>query len=232
MTRKWVKNELRKNPLEKAVLGAVDYYSTNKNTVFVGIVVCIILFLFAAFALKNRIDENKKAAQLFAFAQSDYDRFNYSSAVKKLANIEKSFSTASIMPQVFYYIGLSYYKQGDADKAEEYFKKNIDRYKNNSIIDQVKLSLAFLYEDTQRYDEAIGYFQKIDDGHFLKPEALTGIARINEINQNIDEAIDIYTKLQSHYVNSYWAQFAEKRLNALGIRPKQIEDDLNRLQLD
>lgn len=218
MTRKWVKNELKKNPVENLVVGAINYYNENKNNVFLGLVVVVVIGLFIGVAIKNRIKETMDASKLFSFAQNDFDRFNYSAAIKKFNHIEKKFQNTSIIPQVLYFKGLSYYKQGNFQQAENAFIKCINSSKRNKIISEVRLSLAMVFEDMKKYDQALEQYNMIGDNEHLNPEALTGAARIYEIMGKQGEAVDVYTKIQAHYVNTYWGNFAKLRLQALGVK--------------
>lgn len=232
MTRRWVKQELKKNPIENIVIYIVNYYTENKNNVFVGIVVVIVICLFIGVSIKNRIKETRQASKLFAFAQNDFDRFNYSAAIKKFNDIEKKFRSTSIIPQVLYFKGLSYYRQGNLQQAEDALKKCINEFKRNKILLEVRLSLAMVFEDMKKYDQAVAQYNMVDDNEYVKPEALTGAARMYEIMGKREEAMDAYTKLQAHYVNTYWGNFAKDRLSALGVKPKLSEEFLPEIDLE
>jgi outer membrane protein assembly factor BamD (BamD/ComL family) len=224
MTRKWVKEELKKNPLEKVVIKAVTYTVENKNNVLIALVILIVIGLFAGMIIRNRIMEGKEAARLFAFAQNDFDRFNYQAAIDKLSNIENKFGRTSIIDQVLYLKGLAYYKKGNYEPAEKAFIKCISDHPKSKIISETRISLASVYEEAEQYMKAIQQYSGIPENDYLRPEALMGIARLHEIQGNTQEAIKAYTSLQSHYVNTYWGNFASKRLALLGVKmPKTKE---------
>jgi tetratricopeptide (TPR) repeat protein len=222
MTRTWIKNELKKNHLEQIIINCINYYKSNKNNVFVGMMIIIILVLFAGMIIRNRYKETQEASKLFVFAQNDFDRFNYNEAIKKFNDIEKNYGATSIMPQVLYFKGLAYYRQGNYDEAEKAFKKSINTRKNK-IVSEVRIALASIYEDMNKYDMALEQYNIIEDNEYLKPEALTAVARIYELTVRNQQAIDTYTKIQSHYVNTYWGNFAKQRLAALGAAKESDE---------
>ena len=223
MTRRWVKEELRKNPLQNIVLGAVDYYKENKSNVSVGFVILLVIGLFVGMALRNRSKETDQASKIFTFAQNDFDRFNYKEAIKKLNDIEKKFAHTKIMPHALYFKGLSYQKQGKLDEALKSLTKCIDEHPKSTIISLARLSLAAVHEELGNYEQALSQYGFIEDNDYLKPESLAGIARIYENTGKREEALDIYKRMQSHYINTFWGNFAENRLIAFGVKP--VESD-------
>ncbi len=224
MTKKWVKEELKKNPVENIIVGLIDYFNKSKNNILAGLIVVVIIGLFIGAIIKNRIKENRNASKLLAFAQNDFDRFNYEAAIKKFNEIERNFRSSPIMHQVLYFKGLSYYRQGKLQQAEKELKKCISEFKKNKIVSEGRLSLAAVYEDMEKYEEALTQYEAIKDNEYLKPEALTGAARLYELMGKKEDAVNTYNKIQSHYINTYWGNFAKSRLSALGVKPKQSEE--------
>ena len=104
-------------------------------------------------------------------------------------------------------------------------------YDKNTEMSEFRISLAEIYEDLGKFKEALEQYKKIEEKSYLKPESIAGIARISEINGNMDEAIDHYTKLHSHYVNTYWGHFASERLAVLGVKPKEKKDYVPDIQV-
>lgn len=224
MTRKWVKDELKKNPVADAVMVTAKYATDNKNNIVIGIVIIVIGILFVTVVIKNKMKETKSALRIYSFAQNDFNRFNYSSAIEKYTSIEKEFSNTSIIPQVKYFKGLSYYKQGNLQKAENILKNCLRKYKKSKIVSQVRITLGAVFEDKGEYEEALKIYSLIPDDEYLKPEALSGMARIYEIIDKKSEAVEIYTKLQSHYVNTYWGNYAKERLESFGMKLSEKKD--------
>ncbi|MFC2061821.1 tol-pal system YbgF family protein [Elusimicrobiota bacterium] len=217
MTRSWVKKELKKEPLEAIVGKMIDYSKANKNNLLMGVAIVGIIGLFAGVIIKNKITENKQAVKMFAMAQNDFYRFNYKKAIKNFESIEKQYGSVEIMDQVIYLKGLCYYRQGDYEVAGRVFSGGIEKYKKSNIIMELRLSLGIVYEDLGEMDKALDQYGRIEDNHYLKPEAFAGMARVYESQNKIKEAINEYTKLQSHYVNTYWGNVATQRLAALGV---------------
>ena len=223
MTRKWVKDELRKNPLQNMVFGAVDYYKGNKSNISVGYVILLVIGLFVGMAVRNRIQETNQASKIFTFAQNDFDRFNYKEAINKLNDIEKKFAHTKIMPHALYFKGLSYHKQGQLDASMNSLAKCITEHPKSKIISLARLSLAAVHEEIGNTEAALSEYNLIDDNNYLKPEALAGMARIYESTGKTEEALNVYKRMQSHYINTFWGNFAENRLIAFGVKP--VESD-------
>ncbi|MBN2406305.1 MAG: tetratricopeptide repeat protein [Elusimicrobia bacterium] len=226
MTRKWVKDELRNNPLERLVYSGIDYIKNNRNNFLMGLAVTGVIGLFAGVIVKNRISENREASRIFAIAQNDFYRFNYGDAIEKFSTIEKSFGSSRIVDQVGYLKGLSYYRQGNLPQAKATLEKILSEHKKSKFRAEIIISLAAVCEDMQEYEKALELYDKIEEGNYLKPEALTGKARIYEIKNDMESAIGMYTGIQSHYTNTYWGTLASERLAALGVSPKPLESGI------
>ena len=82
MTRQWVKKELKDNPLERIVTKSINYVVNNKNRIFMEAAILGVIGLFILMIVRNKINEKKGAAKIFAFAQNDFYRFNYKLSCK------------------------------------------------------------------------------------------------------------------------------------------------------
>jgi hypothetical protein len=97
MTRRWVKKELRKNPVRDIVVKVVKYFRSNKNNFYITVGAVVVMLLFVFVIVRNKIEDNKKASLIYAQAQSDFYRFNYKAAVQKLETIEKQFKSPGLL---------------------------------------------------------------------------------------------------------------------------------------
>ncbi len=221
MTKRWVKEELRKNWIKTIVLKFVTFAKENKNNLLAAGVVIIIAILFTGGIIRNKIEDNKNARRLYSIAQNDFNRFNYDAAISRLIEIEKNIPKAKIMDKVLYLKGLSHIKQDNLSEAEITMRRAVDGHPNSRIISQIRFAMAFIYEEQGNYEKALIEYAAIPDNDYLKAEALTAEARINELQGRTQEAINLYTRIQSHYINTFWGDFATSRLSALGIIPIQ-----------
>ncbi|MFW6172127.1 MAG: tetratricopeptide repeat protein [Elusimicrobiota bacterium] len=222
MTKKWVKDELKKNPINAFIIKVVDYVKKNKNNVTIGIVIVIIMGLFIGMMARRRILANKEASELFAAAQNLYDRYKYEETIDKLNEIYKNYRNTKIIDQVLYYKGLSFHKQGELEKSKQILEQASKNYKNSEILSEIKITLGSVYEDLGEYEKAVQKYKTVSEDGYLKPEALMGMARIYEIEKSTAKAVEVYKRVQSHYVGSWWEEMAKKRLSELGV---EIESD-------
>ncbi|MFC2048762.1 tetratricopeptide repeat protein [Elusimicrobiota bacterium] len=222
--RRWVREELKKNPIAVFVIQAIVYVKNNRQNLMVTLVGIVVIGLFAGVIIKNKINENREAGRIFAFIQNDFYSFNYKKAIDKIKDVENKFGSAKIMDHVIYLKALAYYRMGKTEEAIKILEECINSYQKSKVIDNMRLVLATMMEETSKYDKAFLEYDKIGENSYLKPEALSGQARIAELQGDTKKAINIYKVIQSHYVNSYWGNFAKTRLLLFGVNPIEAQE--------
>ena len=211
----WIKKELRKNPVEHALMEAVNYFNEHRSGIIKGAAVFLIMLLFGMALYKSRARELKEASLLLSSAQADYSQFNYEAAAEKAAGLIKNYPGSSLGDQALYLAGLSYYEMEDTDKACENIKEAIESYSASRIRPEMSLTLGELLETKGENNEALKYYSEVPDDHYLQPEAMYSIARIYEITGDTKAASDVYSRLAAHYPESFWGDFASGRLEVL-----------------
>lgn len=221
MTKRWVKQELRKNWVKTSILKIVIFTKANKNNLLAAGVIIVVVALFVGVIIRNKIEDNRNASRIYAFAQSDFHRFNYEATINRVNEIIQNFPNVKIMDNVLYLKGLSHIKMNNLSEAKITMRKALDEHPKSKIVSQIRFALAFIYEEMEKYEEALKEYAAIPDNDYLKPESLIAEARINELQGRTQEAIRLYTRIQSHYANTFWGNFASSRLSSLGILPVQ-----------
>ncbi|MGM0441301.1 MAG: tetratricopeptide repeat protein [Elusimicrobiota bacterium] len=231
MTRKWVKDELKKNPAQDFLVKLIKYIREHKQSFIIGAVTAVVLATGTFLILRARMLENRHAAHEFSRAQEAYSRFNYDKAIEKCEKVEENYGNAKIMDQVLYLKGMAYYEKEDFNRSAEVLSSAAAEYPESKIISEIIISLASAYEQLDSPKEALKQFTKIPEDSYLKPEGLAGEARIYELTEEENSAVEIYNRLQRNYSNTYWGEFASKRLKALGAAPEESEEFQPDIQL-
>ncbi len=231
MTRRWVKEELKKNPVQDFFIKLIKYLKANRQNFLVGVAVFIILGLAGFFIIRTRVLENRYATQSFSEAQEAYSRFNYDRVIEKSNEIKEKYKNARIMDHVYYLKGMSYYEKQDFEKSAQVLFNASEKFSQSNIFDEILVSLASSYEQNQNFEEARDVYTQVSEDSYLKPEALAGEARIYELIDETDRAVEIYNRLQSRYQNTYWGETAAKRLYILGEVQEEVQEFQPDIQL-
>ncbi|MEA3506882.1 MAG: DUF2989 domain-containing protein [Elusimicrobiota bacterium] len=231
MTRRWVKEELRKNPIRDFIVKVIKYFRDNKNYFYIALAIVAVIGLFIFVTVRNRREANRDASLIYAEAQDAVSRFNYERAIERLEQIETAYGNTKVVDQALYLKAQVFYKRGDMEQAAVILKDAVDRYSKSKIKPEMLVMLGSAYENLQRYDMAEASYIRIKEESYLYPEALSGMARIKYEQENIQEAINLYTRVASHFTGTYWGDKAKEILAHLGVKPQVEPEDIPALNL-
>ncbi|GEM_PF-6175998 len=224
MTRRWVKKELKKNPLEKAVISAIKFVRKNKNEVVVALGVVLLVSLFGIMIIRDRIRQDKEASRIFTAAQADFENFNYGASIEKLKQVTRDYPRTAIIDHAYYLKALAFMEEGENEKAHEVLMRLVVEHPNSGIINEIRIALAMSYEEEEEYERAAEVYGEIDEGSYLKAEALTGQARAYDSLDREEEAVDLYQRVKTSYPHTYWEEFADLRLREMGV---EVEEEIS-----
>lgn len=213
--KKWVKEELRKNPAEQFLLHIIGFVKANKSRIISMGAVLLVILLVSLLYLRVRSNERSEAAVVFARAQSDFENFSFSEAASALARIIEDYPRSGILDQALFLKGSSYYELGDLERSSELLSEALEKFPRSRIRAEIAHSLAEVMEEKGEFSMALEYYLMVPDAHYLKPSAEYATARIYEIADEPEKAIRVYTRLSAHYGNTFWGEFASKRIGAL-----------------
>ena len=214
--RRWVKKELKKDPLRNALAATVRFVKRHRR----GTAAALVLIAAAAGSLAvsahRRAQQRDEASVLYAAAQAEYSGFNYEEAAKLSAEIIETYPRGGINDLALYLKGMSHYRLEDYEKALEALISASRDHPRSAISPEVNLAAAEIYEETGDYENALIYYERIPDRHYLEPAALTGKARVRELKGEYAEAVSLYRRISAHHLNTFWSEFSSKRLEVLG----------------
>lgn len=219
---KWIKGELKKNPVEIILVGSVNFVRENKTQVLTASAVCLLILFFALAYFRARSVERTEAAKVFASAEMDFANFNYTDAASKAARIPEDYPRSGILDQAFYMMASAHYERGEIEKSIDLLKEAAGKFKRSSIRAEIYHTLGELLEENGDYDLALEAYSNLPDNHYLKPSADYSRARILELQDDLDSALKEYTRISAHHPESFWGEFASTRIRAL--RPENPEE--------
>ncbi len=190
---------------------ASNFIEENKKSlaVIVSTVLGLVILFFAyqKFYLAPR--ETEAANQMYK-AQNYWEQKNWDKAIKGdgsgfpgFEKIISEYANTKSANLAYYYIGIAYLNKGEYQKAAE----NLTNYSgNDAIIAPLALGGAGdAYVELKDYDKAITFFKKAaDKGNnlFAAPVYLKKLGLVYEEKNEIQSAIDAYTKIKTDYPES------------------------------
>ena len=132
----------------------------------------------------------------------------------------KEFSGTKAANLAKYYVGVSYFKQNDFNKAVEYLKDFSTDAKQVQAIAYGTLGDA--YAELKKNDEAVEYYKKagnlFPEDENISSEYLYRAAAFLEVNGKSKEAVEIYTAIKNKYPKSEKGLNADKYINRLQVQ--------------
>ncbi len=221
--RRWVKKELKKDPLRSAFFSILKYIREHRKGAAVSAAALLLLAGLSVVVIRDVMRQRNEAARLFSAAQTEFSRFNYDRSAQLCREILDSYPRSGISDHALYLKGLSYYKMEELGKADEALSEASERYSGSEIAPEIILSRGNLLEEKNDYENAIRYYRKVPDRHYLKPEALAGEARALELTGRKSRAVEIYRRISARHPDTYWAEFAGGRLEDLDTSREEPE---------
>ncbi|MBI5182586.1 MAG: tetratricopeptide repeat protein [Nitrospirae bacterium] len=225
----------RKRVIEKTLKKPDEFISTiEKMTLFVEENIRVVIIALASAAViggtilgvyfyKDYI--NKKAAGLEYQAMRYYDGHEdtagsegYKKSIELFEDLIKKYPNSRSAAIAQYNIGNAYFRMNDISKAEEAYKRFIDKYSgNNILLGLVMQKLAYVYIAKKDYDKAIEMLNKIisDSSIEGKDQAYFELAKVYDVLQKKDDAVSKYEALVKNYSSSPWAAEGAARLKTL-----------------
>jgi len=113
--------------------------------------------------------------------------------------------------QVYNWLALSYYNQGNQEQAEIQWLKALELQDNAAI----RLNLALAYKDQERFDRAM---ESLEKAVVLKPEfpqAHYEMSQLFILNKEMNQAVRHFKKVIRLAPKSEWARLSQKYLDLI-----------------
>jgi predicted negative regulator of RcsB-dependent stress response len=146
--------------------------------------------------------------------KSDTERFQKTLSAAEKAHADYPSLDAGIIAE--YYMGVAENGLGDTAKATQDLQDAV-QHGGDNIAGVAKFALAGIYEKHGNAGKALDLYKQLyDKGGYSKSAAVFEMAKLQESNNQVDEAKTYYQKVVSEFPDSPFRQEAEQALKRLG----------------
>src|SRR5689334_1814744 len=206
--------------IEQTLGKTEEFINKNKKSLMIiggAIAIAVIGYLYYQYSYVAG-KEKETEAQMFR-AEEYFKNDSLKQAINGDGNFpgfEEIMNDDGVSPSAnlaHYYLGMSYLKNKEYDKA-------IDALKSYNAKDQVTSALTLgaigdAYMELNNTDEAISYYEKAakeNANNFTSPIFLMKLGGALELKGNYSEAADVYKRLKKDYATTAEGQAVEKYL--------------------
>jgi tetratricopeptide (TPR) repeat protein len=223
MTKKLSPKEINEPDfLHSAYLFIMDYFSKNKTIFYAvagGVAFVFVLSVGLYFYFTNY---ERTAHQLYVNIQTavknnppkqDID------VIKDYKNIISNYPRSQAAVTSYYHLGNLYYKLNDMKSAIIYYKKFTDRSPSSSGLSILcYMSLGYCYEATGDLNKSLESFEmipKLQAGSYIEGSNDKNIARIYELMDKRDKALEYYQKALNKAQDSSSKLLIQRKISSL-----------------
>jgi len=161
---------------------------------------------------KQALEINKNSRQAYRQLGRLYMQTgDWDNAVKNFEKDLKRPGTTVRPHQVYNWLALSYFSQGNYDQAEEQWLKALE-LKDNAAI---RLNLALAYKDQERFDQATESLKK---AVLLNPKFIQAHYELSQLfllNKDMNQAVRHFKKVIRMAPKSEWGRLSKKYLDLI-----------------
>ncbi|MBI5623223.1 MAG: tetratricopeptide repeat protein [Elusimicrobia bacterium] len=216
MGKQWAKQQIKTNELQDFVDVSIAWIAANREKVLFGAVVAVVASSLVGFTLFRKVKLRDDAWDRLSIAQAYAFTGRVDDSMKQLAEIQKDYSSAQASTYATLFEGDILYRKGSYKEAATAYTKALERGGKN--IEPLALAnLGISQEAAGLYSEAKDTARRFLDtfpDHFMAPTVYASLARcLNSLNQP-DEARAALQKITLQYPDTFWASWAQAKLQA------------------
>jgi len=215
--------------IEQTLGKTEDFVNKNKKSLMIiggAIAVAVAGYLYYQYSYVAG-KEKETEAQMFR-AEEYFRHDSLKQAINGDGNFpgfEETINDDGVSPSAnlaHYYLGMTYLKNKEYDKA-------IEALKGYNAKDQVTSALTFggigdAYMELNNTDEAISYYEKAakeNENNFTSPIFLMKLGEALEVKGDYSEAVDVYKRIKKDYGTTTEGQQVEKYLARAEAKAEQ-----------
>jgi TolA-binding protein len=220
------KKEIKEDALISSYVRLTTWYENNKRIISIVVVSAAVVIGATLVYLKNRADDDAKAATQLGQIFSYYDGGQYQVAIDGvperslpgLKSIVDNFGGSHSGNIARYYLAYASYELG---KYQEALQEYEAMSSGNDLLEMARLAgIGACYEAQGNNKEAAAYYEKaasVDAKFTTAPDNLNQAARNYGIAGDKEKAIELYKKLKKNYPTSPYAREADRYIAALSV---------------
>jgi tetratricopeptide (TPR) repeat protein len=224
--KKISKRELKEDALITSYVNITTFYEENKKRISTGIVALLVVAAAIFLYVKNRNDNNERAATDFAKVYSFYDNGQYQIAIDGvrernipgLKTIVDDYGSTHAGNLAKFYLANCYY---NLDKYEEALKEYQDFSAEDKLLIVSRFSgIGACYEALGNHAEAA---QNYESAASKYPDDLDAAENLNNAARNYaaagekEHALELYKRLKKNHSTSTYAREADRYIAKLSV---------------
>ncbi|MBI4679448.1 MAG: tetratricopeptide repeat protein [Elusimicrobia bacterium] len=214
MGKQWAKQQIKRNELQEFVETAIDWVAAHRDKVLFGVVAFVLAVSLAGFAYFRREKSKFEAWDRLSIAQAYAFTGRVDDSLKQLAEIEKDYSSSDASGFAAVFEGDVLYRKGSYKEAAASYAKALAQ--GDRRLEPLALAdIGMAQEAAGLYAEAKETSRRFLDSfpdHFMAPQVHACLARSLGYLKLTDEARAAYQKMTLQYPDTFWATWAQARL--------------------
>jgi len=220
------KRELKEDALVTSYVKITGFYERNKKNISIAVTVVAVLIIASIIFLKNRADNNERAAAQLGEVFSLYDNGQYQLAIDGvpernitgLKSIVENYGSLRAGNFARFYLANAYYHLGNYELALEQFE---DFSPPDDFLAVSRLAgMGSCYEAIGKPKEAAESFEKAAAKY---PQDVNAAENMNSAARNYgkagekETAIELYKKVKKNFPTSTFARDADRYIAGLAV---------------
>ncbi len=211
---KMKKSEIKKDKFVDTTFQIIDDMKDNWRKYFIILSVLVLIVIGIGYFSNNMKNKSREAALVMSQANETMFSGNYEAAIDLYSEIKTTYYGTGTAKKADYYIGYAYLNLGNNDEAIKSYNTFLkSRLDNDMLVAGTYIGLGYAYEAKQMPDSALYYYTEMTrlfPKSYYMPEALMNIARVYEVQMDINNAAKTYDKVIYEYAQSGFAAQAKQ----------------------
>lgn len=213
----WARQQNKNNELEGVLAKSILWIKANQKISAISASAALLILIVSLAAFYHSKSVQKEAWQRLSLAEGLAASGHPNQALSQIKALESDYPNASAEGFGLLFAGDIAYSTGNYVQAESYYLKAANE--NSQLIAPFALNdLTLTYEASGQRDKSVEEAQKflnLYPDHFLAPQVHSAMARSLDAEGKIEDAKIAYQKIALEYPNTFFATWAQNRLNAL-----------------
>ena len=152
-----------------------------------------------------------------------YQAYTAASSAEELENVALAYPDEPEAPRARLQASALRFDEGQYEGARAGYLAFLELHAGHPLADSAQWGLLMSEEALGNLDVALEGYRKFGEDSLLYPQALLARARVLEKQGQLQEAKDLYLKIQEDFPDTVWDAQAREFVKLVGIRLRQAE---------